>query len=222
MRKQYFLVFALSFFGLAYSQGEVSVNFVEVKSKIESSDSETSYSKLLSRFNEFDSSLSLQDYSLVYYGFSFQDKYLNSTVDEFQLENILKTRDYEKLLSECFKVLEQNPVSLSANEKAVLAMRKLHRPQTDWLKYQKRYKKLLEAVAKSGDGKSAKTAIKVIYPADQRIILKNYFGIVEIHGQSLVDDCDKVLIEPNEKYKSKEIYFDISRKLRRQEELLGR
>src|SRR5205809_6725794 len=98
MRKKYFLLVILCQFSLVYGQGEVSVNFVDIKSKIENSESESSYSKLLKRFNEFDPKLSLQDYSLIYYGFSFQEKYLKSDTDEYQLENILKSKDYEKLI----------------------------------------------------------------------------------------------------------------------------
>src|SRR6476619_1115809 len=96
----------------------------------------------------------------------------------------------------------------------------MKRPPTEWLNYQKRYKKLRDAIIKSGNGLSPNTAIKVIYASDERIILKDYFGVPNIHEQSSVGSCDKFIVEPSEKYKSEEIYFDISRKLKRQEELL--
>src|SRR5436190_17473844 len=148
MRKNYLLAVMLAYFVFGYGQGEVSVNFVEIKSKIENTNSENSYSKLLKRFNEFDPALSLQDYSLIYYGFSFQEKYLKGMMDENQLDNILKAKDYEKLIVECQKVIDENPVSLSANDKMGFALRKMSRPPADWLKYQKRYKKLKEAIIK--------------------------------------------------------------------------
>src|SRR5580765_7879997 len=105
MKKNYLLVIVLCHFAIVYGQGEVSVNFVDIKSKIENLESESSYSKLLKRFNEFDPALSLSDYALIYYGFSFQENYLKNQPDEYQLENILKTKDYEKLSIECQKVL---------------------------------------------------------------------------------------------------------------------
>src|SRR6478609_6307123 len=101
MRKNYLLAVVLCHFVMLYGQGEVSVNFVDIKSKIENSESASSYSKLLKRFNEFDSTLSLEDYSLLYYGFSFQENYLKTQVDEYDLESILKAQDYQKLIVEC-------------------------------------------------------------------------------------------------------------------------
>jgi hypothetical protein len=220
MKKNYLLAIILCHFTIVYGQDEVSVNFVDIKSKIENTESESSYSKLLKRFNDFDPSLSVQDYSLIYYGFSFQENYLKNMENEYQLENTLKAKDYEKLIIDCQKVLDENPVSLSANDKMGFALKRMNRPPAEWVKYQKRYKKLREAIIKSGNGLTPNTAIKVIYVSDERIILKDYFGVPNIREQSSVGSCDKFIIEPSEKYKSQEIYFDISRKIKRQEELL--
>src|SRR5882757_291677 len=98
MKKNYLLVIILCHFAIVYGQGEVSVNFVDIKAKIENPESASSYSKLLKRFNEFDPTLSAGDYSLIYYGFSFQENYLKNQTDEYQLESILKSKDYEKLM----------------------------------------------------------------------------------------------------------------------------
>ena len=53
-------------------------------------------------------------------------------------------------------------------------------------------------------------------------MLYEYFDIVKIHEQSLVDLCDKFIVDPTKYYKSKEVYFDISRKLIRQQQLIDK
>ena len=116
--------------------------------------------------------------------------------------------------------MEENPVSLSANKKIGYALQKLKRPAQEWKKYQVRYKKLLDAIVRSGNGLSPESAFKVIYPSDEHHVIKDYLGFPTIHEQVLVGLCDKYLIEPNENYKEDELYFDISRKLTRQDELL--
>jgi len=60
------------FVTLIIGQNKLDINFESIKSTIENSDSEYYYPILLKRFNDFDSTLTRQEYALIYYGFSFQ------------------------------------------------------------------------------------------------------------------------------------------------------
>lgn len=211
-----------SFFESVYGQDELIVNYESVKTQIENKEGPNYYPNLLKRFSEFDSTLTIKDYSLIYYGFSFQDDYLRNQPDEKELDILMKSNDYEKLISECKKILDKNPVSLLANNSMGYALFKLKRPEKEWKKYQNRYRAIRKVIAYSGNGLSAETAFKVIYVSDEYNILYDYFDIPKINKQSLVGLCDMFEVDPSNYYKAKKVFFDISRKLIRQQQLMDK
>jgi hypothetical protein len=209
----------LGFFGSIHAQDELRINYDTVKAEIENQKSDNYYPKLLKRFNDFDSTLTLQDYSLIYYGFSFRDNYLTNQPKENKLDELLKSNDYKNIVAECQKILDLNPVSLIANNKMGYALFKLKKPESEWKKYQNRYRKIRKVIVFSGNGLTSETAFKVIDISDEYDILYDYFEIPNIQRQTLEGFCDKFTVTPSDYYKAKEVYFDISRKLIRQQQL---
>lgn len=210
-------------FQFAIAQNELDIDYQLIKETIENKDSEYFYPKMLQRFNNFDESLTLEEYALIYYGFSFHEDYLKNQPDEQILSELLKANDYEKLIIECEKVLERNPVSLKANDYMGYALFKLDKPEEEWKKFQSRFRGLRRAIVYSGNGLSCDTSFKVIYISDEYNVLYQYFKIEEIYSQTLTSGaCDKFAIKPSDNYQVNEVYFDISRKLRRQQELIDK
>lgn len=205
-----------------YSQDELEINYQEIKQKIEDKNSPPYYYPgLLTRFNNFDQLLTMEEYSFIYYGFTFQEDYLNKQPDEKELLNLIDSEQYELAIEECKKILMKNPVSLAANNyMGGFSLFKLDKPEDEWKKYQKRYRELRKVIAYSGNGLSCETAFKVIYISDEYNMMYSYFNIEKIHKQQLVNLCDKFDIEASGNYQVNEIYFDISRKLIRQQELI--
>lgn len=222
MTKYVFLLIALCFFEISFGQDQININFDEIRSKVEDINSESYYPKLLKRFNDFDATLSLQENALIYYGFSFQDDYLKNKPQEEQLDDFANKQEYEKLRIECQKILDKNPISLVANNKMGYALFKLGKPESEWKKYQKRYRDFRKVIALSGNGLSCDSAFKVIYVSDEYNIMYDYFEISKLERQSLSGMCDKFINEPSEFYKAKEIYFDASRSLIRHEEIISK
>jgi hypothetical protein len=99
------------------------------------------------------------------------------------------------------------------------ALFKLKKPESEWSKYQKRYRAIRKVIVYSGNGLTSETAFKVIYVSDEYDILYDYFEIPKIQRQILEGSCDKFDITPSDYYKVKVVYFDISRKLIRQQQL---
>jgi tetratricopeptide (TPR) repeat protein len=203
-----------------FGQTGLDINYETIKATINDKESNSYYPKILERFNTFDSTLTLQDYSLIYYGFSFQNDYLKSKPDEKILNDLLKAIDYEKAVQQCQKILDSNPVSLLANNKMGFSLFKLNKPEADWKKYQNRYRMIRKVIVYSGNGLTCETAFKVIYVSDEYNILYDYFEIPKIHRQILVGLCDKFEIDTSEYYKVEEMYFDTSRELFRQQQLI--
>jgi hypothetical protein len=220
--KVFTAIFLLIFNGISFAQEELNINFDEIKMKVENFNLETYYPKLLKRFNEFDTTLTLEENSLIYYGFSFQENYLKNKPNEDKLKILSNNNEYEKLVLECQNILEKNPVSLEANNEMGFALFKLGKPETEWKKYQKRYRDLRKVIVLSGNGLSCEAAFKVIYVSDEYNIIYDYFEIPKISRQSLSGLCDRFINEISEFYKATEIYFDASRSLLRNEEIINK
>lgn len=206
-------------------QETLFVDYSQIKQNIESKKSEFYYPVLLERFNAFDSTLTSKDYMHIYYGFAYQDAYLNMRPDEAILSELLESENFEKLTTECEKILQVNPVSLKANDFLGYALFETGKPEAEWQKYQNRYRAIRRAIASSGDGQSCETALKVIYVSDEYNMLYTYFDVEKIHSRRLVSQsglCDYFEIEPTQYLQSKEVYFDISVSLLRTQELFDK
>src|SRR5689334_1120719 len=105
-----FLTLAVS--GIAQEKpASIPVNYDSVKAAVTNAEKDTYYPKLLKRFNQFDTSLTLNDYRLLYYGFAFDGGYApyqdNGTSE---IVPLVKDRRYDKALDVCDKILLTNPV----------------------------------------------------------------------------------------------------------------
>lgn len=219
MKKLLILAFILSMSILLKAQEGLKIDYSEIKAKVEDKNSSTYYPILLQRFNDFDSTLTIDEYALIYYGFSFQDAYLKNQPDERALNKLQKEENYEGLILEAKKILSVNPVSLKANDCLIYALQETGRPETEWKKYQDRFRAIRRVIASSGNGMSCESAYKVIYVSDEYNMIYTYFDVEKVHSQKLSGLCDQFEVDPTEYLPSKVVFFDISRKLLRQEEL---
>jgi hypothetical protein len=218
MRILTLLAFLLSMTTILFGQ-DLKIDYSEIKAKVEDKNSSTYYPKLLQRFNDFDSTLTTEDYALIYYGFSFQDAYLKNQPDERALNKLQKEGNYEGLILESKKILAVNPVSLTANDCLTYVLLKTGHPETEWKKYQDRFRAIRRVIASSGNGLTCESAYKVIYVSDEYNMIYTYFNVEKVHSQKLSGLCDKFEVDPTEYLSSKVVFFDISRKLLRQEQL---
>lgn len=219
MKRFTLLLFLLSVTTFLKAQEGLKIDYSEIKAKVEDKKSNSYYPKLLKRFNDFDSTLKIEDYALVYYGFSFQDDYLKNQPDERALNKLQKEENYEGLILEAKKILSVNPVSLKAIDCLIDALQETGRPETEWKKYQDRFRAIRRVIASSGNGMSCESAYKVIYVSDEYNMIYTYFNVEKVHSQKLSGLCDRFEVDPTEYLPSNVVFFDISRKLLRQEEL---
>src|SRR5690606_25506794 len=75
----FILVFTTKFL---VGQEALLVDYSQIKQNIQNKNSAFYYPALLERFNAFDSTLTTKDYMHIYYGFAYQDAYLNRQPDE--------------------------------------------------------------------------------------------------------------------------------------------
>jgi len=213
MKKHNILIVLLFSFLINYSQNKLDINFDDIKEKIENKESVNFYPKLLKRYNKFDKSLTLEEYSLVYYGHTFSENYIRNRPSEKLLKELIKDKEYEKIIIECKKILVTNPVSIKANDWISYSMYKLNKPKAEWSKYKNRLDSLRKVILESGRGYSAEKAFKVIYISDQYDMIYDFFKISKVLNRKLEGLCDKFTIVSSKIYEPNVIYFDMSQKL---------
>ena len=114
---------------------------------------EGGYSKLIERFTNSDSTLTIEDFKLIYYGYQLSPSYY-SKENEFK-ENLIKplnrSGQYNQVLELADSILLVNPVSVVAHFEKAFACARLGK--TDLEAYhQKRYILLCNVIKTSGNG----------------------------------------------------------------------
>ena len=141
---------------------------------------------------------------------------MKNQLDWIRLNQLAENEDYEAVKEEALRILKHNPVSLRANVQMGYALYQTEREKGDWEKYRDRYNAILKTIASSGNGLTPGTAFKVLYVGDEYNMIYDYFKIPEIHIQTC---CDVFEVEEGEYYKAREIYFDITPKFFREQQL---
>lgn len=172
------------------------------------------YPVLLKKFSAFDTTLTLQDYRLLYYGFVFQPDY-DAYADHKggEIKKKIKALQFEEAIALCDSVLEEIPVSLVANYYRGLAMHFMDKTNPAYLPYRNRYYQLQKAILSSGNGAECSSAFRIIFVDDEYDMIYNYFEIKKHTSQSLTGSCDQFTVVPSDYYSSGIIFFDTSETL---------
>jgi len=189
-------------------------NYDKIEKEISKENSEFYYPKLLKRYLDSDTTLTIQEKRYLYYGYSFQEAYSPYGHSSFfdSIKVILKEENYSennltKVLKFSDSILIENPFNLNAINYQLYALDKLgNKLQFDNKINQMRI--VIDALLSSGDGLKKKTAYYVIFTAneyDLLSILDFKFG----GEQSLIEHYDYLTVAKNSQ-KIKGLYFDVS------------
>ena len=203
--------------GAVFAQGHGEpIDREVVRKLVADSSAGTYYPRLLARYATFDTTLTIGEYRLLYYGFVFQKAY-NPYGDDHKrvILGAMQEKRYAVAIASCDTVLASVPVSLVANYYRGLAMYLLGKDNpaamdSGFVGYRNRFVKLQTAILSTGDGLSCKTAFKTIFVADEYEIISRYFELDRPSAQALVYPCDKLDVSPNAYFKASAIYFDTS------------
>jgi len=174
------------------------------------------YNKLFDRFLTNDTTLSLDDYVIIYYGQAFIDNYKpNARHDSVRALNMYlntsrESVDFQKVLNLTKQILNDFPFNIEQIYITGIAYDKIGEHDLSKLWFYK-YDKLIRTIMSSGDGKSEKTAMIVSKVTDEYSIL-NALGL-SFTGQALTSKkkkyYDLMNVEQND-YGIDKLYFDIN------------
>jgi hypothetical protein len=164
------LLFSINLF----SQTSDSTDFkVFIQRIINDTSSYLYYPKLQEKIKNHPSEINTEDCFYLYYGQIFQENYqplsFVANPERLNFDRAVMNGNCKKVLGLGQTILERNPFDLTVlvhvchciNEKNIL--------DTSFY-YQQRFQQVLDAILSTGDGKSKKTAIKIVNMEDDYII----------------------------------------------------
>jgi hypothetical protein len=181
-------------------------------------DSKSFYPVLLDRYNKFDTSLTNEEFRLLYFGFLFQAEYspypnsvYNDSLGKVFKKESLSYTDYETLIKYEKLVLKEFPFNL--RDLNVLANSYQNIGDIDTASFIAfRLTKLIHTILSTGNGEKEKTAWHVISVGNEYDIL-SILGY-EFGGEQFLTKkgCDFLKVSKNKDGK-KGFYFDVNKLL---------
>lgn len=171
------------------------------------------YNDILNLYLNDDPFLRVDDIALVYYGQAFMPQY-NPGGDENEkaLKKFFEEDNYAEAYKTAKKILEYNPVSLNALFNLIKASKALNKSEEEYNSYVKKYLGIIDMIAQYGDGKSSKSAFRIITPDDQDYVLFGKLGVGKVITQEFDREtlCNMVIVEPTQEFQSRRVYFDLT------------
>jgi len=218
-------MFFISF--ASFAQGNFSVpDYQEIEKLTRDKSSAFFYDKLFERYERNDTTLTLRDYRMLYYGYFFQPGYapFKFTDQADTIKYILsmqqtEQRDWQELERLGNAHLKQNPFDLKGINVMWLANRQLGDSLETRIYFDK-LKKLVQTILSSGDGLSETTAFHVQQVSHEYDIL-NILGFEFSGKQNLTDNkCDFLSVKANDE-KLEGLYFDVKQMFKGYEKALS-
>ena len=191
-------------------------DYEQIKQNIEDKQSNFYYPKLWDRFQQGDSTMTLDEKRHLYYGYVFNENYApygsSSKYDSDKANAILNKenptkKEWETLISMFNEALKVEPFHCRYIFYQAIAYQALNKQ----IEVQKNYKKInciYDAMVSTGDGLSKERAIHVIAVYNEYDHL--FLNYLSSRGQSLVDGGYDVLYLFSNEDGLEELWFDIS------------
>ena len=209
------LVFLLGSY-LAFSQNieTEKPDYKKIEKEIAKKKSEFFYPKLMKKYMNSDSTMTLEEKRYLYYGYSFQDTYSPYGHSDFSdtLREVLQKEQHtdeelNRIIELSDSILVDNPFDLRVINYQLYALDKLEK-KIEFDKKINQMRIVVDALLSSGDGLKKKTAFYVIYTSHEYDLL-NILGYEFGGEQSLIDHFDYLKVAKNSQ-DIKGFYFDVS------------
>lgn len=177
----------------AWAQEVSAPDYREIRQQIQNSKSPLYYPQLMRRYLQNDTTLTLEQYRVLYYGYTLQEDYVPYQGVHQELFDIrrklVQARSDNKLCAEAIKVaqaaFDDNPFDLLAISTMAYSFQQL-RDTTAFNLWNDKQTSLLDAILSSGDGDDPYSAFHVICLEHEYEVL-NRLGL-QIDKDSLCND----------------------------------
>lgn len=192
----------------------MDVDYAAIEQKTSDSTSAYFFPKLFAKYLAHDSTLAIDDYHHLYYGYTFQPSYNSLARNESERLTALLNQEkftpaeYQEIIQLEKNWLETSPFDLEAIYFVLWSYDQLG-DQAQVKIWDDKLGGLLDAVLGSGDGSSLETAFHVAKVDDEYFLLE-VLGLRYAGEQNLIGSCDYLKIQENE-YGLEGLYFNVER-----------
>ena len=189
-------------------------NYKKIEENIQNKESNLFYEVLMNRFQQADSTMTLDEKRHLYYGYIFDENYSPYSRSDYgdSLRVVLRKEkmdslDFNKIVDYTTKMLFENPFDLNAINYQLFSLEQLGNEES----FEKRaiqLRTIVDALISSGNGKTKEEAFYVIYTSHEYDLL-NILGFQFGGSQSLTEHYDYLTIAENE-IKLEGLCFDVS------------
>lgn len=209
--KKAFLIYALLLYTMSSFAQTFPFNMDEIKKEANANN----YNKLLKRYQKNDTTLTLSDYIILYYGQPFQSHYKpnvhHDSVDALNdyMNKNMETLDFKRVIGYTENILKDFPFNIDHIYVTGVAYEKTgdQKQAAQWFY---KYDKLIRTILYSGDGRSEESAYVVMKIEDEYTIVNALE--LQSKGQALKSKDKKfydVISVAENNYGIEKVYFNI-------------
>ena len=205
----------LSVFSLHAEDDKNSVNWAELKKNIENRLSPSYYPTLMNRYMAIDTTLTLEDFRNLYFGFALQEDYdpyrispYSTKVKEFAMQNTAENVDCDSLIYYGEKAVADFPFDVRSINLLMYGYKckKMDLKVKQWAY---NLTGIIDAILSTGDGLTEDSPMEVIYaPHEYEIIHR--FGLQVKNNIMMPPNLEFIEVEGN-KFSVEGYFFDISK-----------
>lgn len=187
----------------ALAQETQAPDYREIRSSIQNAKGPNYYPTLMRRYLENDTTLTMQQYRALYYGFPLQEDFVPYLQEHTKLldvrQELVKTNGSKKVCPEAIKIaqeaLNDNPFDLLAISTLSFSYLQLN-DTTSYMLWNDKQNSLLDAIISSGDGEDEESAIHVINLEHEYEVL-NRMGLQVVSDSLCNDQVEYLKVLPN-------------------------
>lgn len=191
-------------------------DFKAIEKEISDKNSQYFYETLFKKYDSGDTGLTTTDYWYLYYGYSFEPKYMPyqtiEEMDEFRKitqKKELEEKDFKRIISISEKEMKKLPFEMDLLWYEYVSWNGLGDSAKAKVAFHQ-FMGIVDAILASGNGMDCETGFSVLYVSHEYVLL-NILGFEFGGKQSLTDGlCDKLEVSGNE-YGIKALFFDVNR-----------
>lgn len=193
----------------------LDVNYQKIEKFVQSQSDQ--FGALMTRFSAGDSSLTVEELATLYYGSFFSTDYDYEGASQ-ALVDLKKQEDYKNAMELCLKELGKSPCSIDLLFDAWMFAKELGQDNS---LYAQRLNQILSVILASGDGRTQKTAYKVVDISDEYFIIYAVMGL-NLSKQALVGNCDVMTVyDESAPDDTVDMWFDVTLHMSMLDKLFG-
>lgn len=170
------------------------------------------FNDIVQVFNSDDPFLDTDDIALVYYGHAFTPGYKpGKDENEKLLKKYYNEDNYPKMYETAKKILSYSPANLDALFYAWISAKTIGKSEDEYLSYVNKHQNIINMIKSYGDGKSSKTAFRIVNPEDQKYVMYSLNIDSELSSELDTETlCNILIVKPSQEFQARRMYFDIS------------